>query len=184
MSQGFVRPGRAADVDAIAEIQSRTWQAAYASVLPRAALNEATGSEAKQQWRAGWNDAVTNPPSKRHAVLVATGAADGAPDDTVTGFAAVGPAEDADCLPATDGELLTLLVDPEYGRQGHGSRLLAAVADHLRAHGFVTAVSWVFADDAVTRRFLLSAGWDFDGAHRDLDMGEPVRQLRMHTSLT
>jgi hypothetical protein len=29
-----------------------------------------------------------------------------------------------------------------------------------------------------------SAGWAPDGAARDLDMGEPVRQIRLHTDIT
>lgn len=178
MADRFVRTARAEDAESIARIQVRTWRAAYSDVLPWPALEEATGTAAEQRWQSAWAEAVTEPPSKRHAVLVAT---DGG---TVVGFAALEPASDPDCLPATDAELLTLLVDPDSGRLGHGSRLLAASADHLRAHGFVTAVTWVFVDDAVSRSFLESAGWGFDGAHRDLDMGEPVRQLRMHTSLT
>lgn len=178
MADRFVRPAHADDVAAIARIQVRTWRWGYGDVLPGPALEEATGQAAEEQWRANWEEAVTEPPSKRHAVLVATD------DGEVAGFAALEPATDADCLPATDAELLTLLVDAEAGRRGHGSRLLAACADHLRAHGFVTVVTWIFADDAVTRSFLESAGWGFDGAHRDLEMGEPVRQLRLHTSLT
>lgn len=178
MTDRFVRPARDSDADAITRIQVRAWRRGYADILPRAALEEATGTAAEKQWRANWSEAISAPPSKRHAVLVATDGGE------AQGFAALEPAEDADCLPATDAELLALLVDPEAGRRGHGSRLLAASADHLRAHGFVTAVTWVFADDSVSRTFLESAGWGFDTAHRDLDMGEPVRQLRMHTSLT
>lgn len=178
MADRYVRPADPEDATAIARIQVRTWRSAYGDILPRPALDEATGRAAEEQWRANWQGAVAEPPSKRHAVLVATDGGE------VAGFAALEPATDADCLPATDAELLTQLVDPDAGRRGHGSRLLSACADHLRAHGFVTVVTWIFADDAVTRSFLESAGWGFDGAHRDLEMGEPVRQLRMHTSLT
>lgn len=179
MTDSFVRPANVDDAGPVAHIQVRAWSAGYRDVLPARALAEATGEEAHRRWRDQWTEAITHPPSKRHAVLTAVDE-HGDP----VGFAALEPATDQDCLPATDAELLTLLVDPDNGRRGHGSRLLAAVADHLRAHGFVTAVTWIFADDAVTRRFLESAGWGFDGAHRDLDMGTNVRQLRLHTSLT
>lgn len=178
MADMFVHSAQPGDAAMIARIQVRTWRAAYREVLPSPALDEATSPAAEQQWQHNWQEAIAHPPSKRHAVLVAT------ESDRVVGFAAIEPAGDSDCLPATDAEMLTLLVDPEAGRRGHGSRLLAAAADHLRAHGFVTAVTWIFADDAVTRSFLESAGWGFDSAHRDLDMGELVRQLRLHTSLT
>lgn len=193
MADGFVRVALPDDADAIARLQVETWRAAYAGILPAAALAEATGDAAQRRWGEAWTAAISEPPSKRHAVLVAvegtgsredSGISGGNEPDEPVGVAALEPATDADALPATDAELLTLLVAPAYGRRGHGSRLLAASADHLRAHGFVAALTWVFADDGVSRAFLESAGWGFDNAHRDLDMGEPVRQLRMHTALT
>jgi GNAT superfamily N-acetyltransferase len=81
-------------------------------------------------------------------------------------------------------ELITLLVDPLHARAGHGSRLLAATADLLREDGFTTLTSWVFEGDEVTRTFLGSAGWAPDGTARTLDMGEPVRQIRLHTDIS
>jgi GNAT superfamily N-acetyltransferase len=77
-----------------------------------------------------------------------------------------------------------LLVEPRWGRRGHGSRLLAAAVDMWRADGFTRAVAWAFANDTAYQRFLASAGWQPDGAVRALDMdGMLVTQLRLHTTL-
>ena len=99
-------------------------------------------------------------------------------------FAASGPATDDGLDPTTTVELLTLLVEPRWGRRGHGSRLVAASVEHWRGAGFSTAVAWAFERDAATRGFLTGSGWEPDGSARGLDTGARVqRQLRFHTDL-
>ncbi|MFC0038990.1 GNAT family N-acetyltransferase [Actinomadura rayongensis] len=171
-----VRPARRADAAAIAEIQVRSWRNGYRELLPAAVLAEVTGDAAQAAWRERWAESITGPPSPRHRVLVAVA------EGLVTGFAAHGPAEDAGGDPSV-AELLALHVDPLHTRAGHGSRLLAATADVLREDAVTTLLTWAFEGDTVLRGFLVSAGWAPDGAARTLDMGEPVRQVRLHTAL-
>jgi GNAT superfamily N-acetyltransferase len=81
-------------------------------------------------------------------------------------------------------EIATLLVEPRWGRRGHGSRLLAAVADLARATGAGRLQSWLVESDRVSAGFLESAGWAPDGWARTLDTGgPPLRELRWHTVL-
>ncbi|QXJ26897.1 GNAT family N-acetyltransferase [Actinomadura graeca] len=177
MADVGVRPARRADAAAVADIQVRAWRQGYRDLLPAGVLDRVTGAEALAAWRQRWAEAAASPPSPRHRLLVAVAA------DLVVGFAAHGPAEDADLDPAVTAELVALLVDPLHGRAGHGSRLLAASADLLREDGFATLITWAFEDDEVMRTFLGSAGWAPDGTARTLDMGEPVRQIRLHTDI-
>src|SRR4051812_23388519 len=125
MADVGVRPARREDADAVARIQVRAWLAGYQDVVPTAALAEMTSPQALATWRERWAEAAAAPPSPRHRLLVAVEA------DTIMGFAAYAPAEDPDHDPATTAELVTLLVDPDRGRAGHGSRLLAATVDLL-----------------------------------------------------
>ncbi|TMR06770.1 GNAT family N-acetyltransferase [Actinomadura soli] len=178
MADVGVRPARRADAAAVADIQVRAWRQGYRDLLPAAVLAEVTGPAALEVWRDKWTEAATAPPSPRHRLLVAVAS------DLVVGFAAHAPAEDPDLDPAGTAELITLLVDPPHARAGHGSRLLAATADLLREDGFATLTTWTFEDDEVTRTFLGSAGWAPDGTARTLDMGEPVRQIRLHTDIS
>jgi GNAT superfamily N-acetyltransferase len=77
-----------------------------------------------------------------------------------------------------------LLVEPRWGRRGHGSRLLAACTDLWRSNGFTSAVAWAFADDEAMRAFLEGAGWAPDGTSRALDVDDLlVPQVRLHTGL-
>lgn len=179
MADASVRPARAADVPRIAETQTNTWRIAYRSMLPAGVVDAITPAAAE----ASWGRAVSSPPSPRHHVLVATEA------DHVVGFVAFTPAEPADAehLPESAGAvaiILTLLVEPRWGRRGHGSRLLAATVDFLREENVTEAVTWVLADDAASRAFYGSAGWAADGYVRDLDTGPSrVREIRMRVSL-
>lgn len=169
MADVSVRPARPADAERVARVQLSTWRTAYSALLPAQALDVP-----EVQAAALWLGAVESPPTPRHRLLVAM------ERDELVGFAASGPAEES----ADAAELLTLLVEPRWGRRGHGSRLVAASVDSWRADGFATALTWAWEGDPATRSFLTSSGWEPDGAVRGLDTGEGVqRQLRFHTDL-
>ena len=173
-----VRPARAADDEAIARVQLVTWATAYRGLLPAAVLDDWDAVAAADAWRR----AVTAPPTPEHGLLVAL---DG---EVVVGYAAFGPAEPGSDEEPTPGgptvEVDALLVEPRWGRRGHGSRLLAAVVDVVSARGVVGLRIWLPEDDTVTARFLGGAGWAPDGWTRTLDAGTSlIRQLRWHTTL-
>jgi GNAT superfamily N-acetyltransferase len=173
-----VRPARPDDAGEIARIQVVTWRTAYRALLPSAVLDDWDADGATVSWRA----AVASPPTPGHGVLVAL------ERNTVVGFAAFAPAELAGgesgdpAGPTT--ELSTLLVEPRWGRRGHGSRLLAAVADVARGGGAARLQVWLPETDTVSAAFYESAGWAPDGWARTLDTGaEPLREIRWHALL-
>ena len=176
MADVSVRPANSADVPEIARIQIDTWRAAYTSVLPAPVLEALSTDDAVQSWAV----AIEEPPSPRHHVLVAQ------EQDWLVGFAALAPAyelEEGDPDPATTAQLGPLLVEPRWGRRGHGSRLLAAAVDHARADGMDRAITWIPTGDATSLAFFRSAGWETDGYARALDTGfGEVRELRLHVS--
>ncbi len=176
MADRSVRLAWADDAPAIAVVQARAWQRSYADLLPAAVRDEVDADAFAQTWR----QAIARPPSARHRVLVAL------ERNTVVGFAATAPSDDPDAEPA-DGEVVALHVDPEATGAGHGSRLVAAAADTMRADGFSQARVWVIAGDDAVRAFLEPAGWAADGAHRQLDLTgdgtSTLRQIRLHTDL-
>lgn len=176
------------DAGEIARIQLETWRIAYASQLPDGAL-DGVGTEAAA---ARWSEAVTQPPTPAHRVLVAYERIGDGPATTV-GFAATTPADPADVevpngadlhAPATTVAIPALVVEPRWGRRGHGSRLLAAVVDLARADGAEYAVTWVLSGDTASQSFYASAGWQPDGTVRELSAnGDLVREVRLHASL-
>jgi GNAT superfamily N-acetyltransferase len=184
MALGFVRPARPGDAEDIARIQLTTWRTAYRRMFPPhvlANLDEAYLAR-------GWTEAITETPSPRHRVLIAV--EQGESTSTTVGFAAGGPPDDQALAPdeeplADDVAAITdLLIEPRWGRRGHGSRLLAASVDLWREDGFKSAVAWVYDADAAMRKFFTSTGWEPDGVTRALDVDDMlVPQLRMHTRL-
>jgi GNAT superfamily N-acetyltransferase len=106
----------------------------------------------------------------------------------LVGFAAYGPAElTAGEFPDPAGptaEVSTLLVEPRWGRRGHGSRLLAAVADLAVAGKSARLQVWLPEADRVSAAFYESAGWAPDGWARTLDTGSgTLREVRWHALL-
>jgi GNAT superfamily N-acetyltransferase len=177
MADVSVRPARPDDAAEIGRIQVETWRTAYADILPAAVLDGISVEDAA----ATWGTAITDPPDGRHHVLVAL------EQEWRVGFVALGPADDLepdDPEPATTLALAVILVEPRWGRRGHGSRLLAAAVDHARGDGMTRAVIWIPEGDAASREFLISAGWAPDGLARALDTGAgELREIRLHTSL-
>ncbi|MFE9693200.1 GNAT family N-acetyltransferase [Micromonospora sp. NPDC005806] len=185
MALGYVRPARPEDAGEIARLQLATWRVAYRRILPRHVLDNLDEAYLVRRWSA----AVQEPPSGAHRVLVAVEQAE---QSYLVGFAASGPAdaealapgEPADALADGVAAVTDLLVEPRWGRRGHGSRLLAATVDGWREDGFTRAVAWAFDADAATRKFLTSTGWEPDGAARALDVDDMlVPQLRLHVAV-
>ena len=171
-----VRVAWADDAGAVAALQVRAWEATYAGLLPAETLSLDVDATART-----WAAALRSPGDARNRVLVAL------ERNRVVGYAVVSPAADPDCDPLADAELLELVVDPGERGKGHGSRLLHAVVDTLRADRFSRAVTWTVADADELRRFLTDAGWAADTAHRELDLDgtgtTTVKQVRLHTGL-
>lgn len=124
-----------------------------------------------------WEQAITDPPSDRHAVLSAVD------EGTVVGFAALSPTrpEPLDAAASAveaegDGqtavvEITALEVPTENGREGHGSRLLAAATDLAREQGATAVQMWVLAGDGAHTSFLNGAGFAPTGLRRTIEVG-------------
>lgn len=177
MAIAVVRPATPEDVDEIVRIQADTWATAYGGLVPAAAIDGLRSPAAREAWTAavGVGDG--------HHVLVA------AEGEWTVGFCAaaraVAPegavAPTAPTLgPEAWAEISALLVEPRWGRRGHGGRLLAAAAEALRAEGARYGLAWVPEADAASRGFYTRAGWAPDGTVRVLDTGEgELREVRL-----
>jgi GNAT superfamily N-acetyltransferase len=182
MADVSVRPAHGADAGEIARIQLSTWQIGYKAVLPAAVLEQLSQPQAQSEAEQSWLAAVTQPPTPRHHVLVAL------EKETLVGFVALAPADElAGAHPDTGTTTLVgpLLVEPRWGRRGHGSRLLAAAIDHARSDAMTAALIWLPEGDHISIGFFTAAGWAPDGYARAFDTGAgQLREVRLHTSLT
>ncbi len=188
MADANVRPARHQEAGEVARIQRASWGRAGSAVVPASVLDRLVSDEVVSRWA----DTIQAPPTPGHHVLVAR------ERDTIVGVVAFGPAEEAD-TPVENGpkeiatgqsdigptgEIATLLVEPRWGRRGHGSRLLAATVDMARTDVVVQLITWVPENDVTARTFFASAGWAEAGCIRTLDAdGTPLREVCLHTSI-
>jgi ribosomal protein S18 acetylase RimI-like enzyme len=171
-----VRLAWPAEASDIAVLQRRSWAVQWPAELAELMLASVSLADMVDTWR----QAIERPPEAAFRVLAAT---DG---QRVVGFATTMPSQDEDAERGKDGAIDQFVVDPAAQHQGHGSRLLNACADTLRADGFDHASCWVNASDDALRRFLTVAGWAADRATREIgpeDESVRLKQVRLHTSL-
>ncbi|MFD9699513.1 GNAT family N-acetyltransferase [Lentzea sp. NPDC059081] len=175
MADAGVHLATAADLSEIVRIHRETWRLAYAELLPGDVLDALDTDEA-------WSLAVG-----QGAVLKATEGewtvgfvvAGKAPDDEVADADGTLPAD------AATTALVSVLVEPRWGRRGHGTRLVAEVARKLRESGATKGIAWVPEADKASRNFYERLGWTGDGTVRTLDAGgRPLREIRVSGDLT
>ena len=170
-----VRLALPAESQQIAAMQRRAWS--ESGDRATAVLLSSIDLEAMAE---AWLGAITRPPEARFRVLVAVA------EGRVVGVATTLPSQDPDADQASDGAIDELIVDPTARHRGHGSRLVNACVDTLRADGFGRVCHWLRSDDDVRRVFLTEAGWAPDGAHREIgsdDNAIRVKQIRLHTAI-
>ena len=161
-----VRTARATDADAVGAVQAQLWRSAYGMFLSPQLLDQFTPEAFAQVWA----ESLSSPPSPLHRLLVATQGVD------LVGFVAIGPSQ----YDGT-GEILIGGVLQSHRRSGHGSRLLNAAVDTLRAGDFGQVEAWVLALDAQTLEFAEQAGLSADGAWREraLPGDSAAREVRL-----
>ncbi len=177
MADASVRTGRPNDAPAIGAVQAMVFRSAYADVVPDSVRMQFD----PDQFASAWRGAMANPPSAAHRVMVACAG------EQVVGFAALGPTADTDeGVPDRCGEVLVLAIHADARRSGHGSRLLNASGDTLRANDCAAVLTWVLAADEETRAFCTVSGLTPDGAWRERVVGpdgETAREVRLVASL-
>ncbi|MGW6934823.1 N-acetyltransferase family protein [Lentzea sp. NPDC054927] len=175
MADAGVQLATAADLSEIVRIHRETWRLAYAELLPPEVLDTLDADEA-------WALAVQS-----GAVLKAT------EGDWTVGFVVASKAPDEEVAKA-DGSLpedaattalLSVLVEPRWGRRGHGTRLVAEACERLKQSGATRGIAWVPEADKASKSFYERLGWTGDGTVRTLDAGgRPLREVRMSGPLT
>ena len=186
-----VRPAVPGDERAIAALQWGAWRALLTGEeLAAQGLSE-------ERLRAGWEVALSSPRPASAALVVAlhgnsvVGFALAGPDDeagAVRGQAGVAggppgavrgqaapaggppgaaPVQTGGAPAAVPTQIYELVVEPRFCRSGHGSRMLAAVADLV---GGAIRV-WIDARDEARQRFFSSAGFAPAGAGRTIGDG-------------
>ena len=169
-----VRPATLDDSERIADIHVRTWQAAYAGVMPQDFLDDLDIDARTAMWRRAI-DGGTLP----GAIFLAE------VDSEVVGFIAVGRYRQSEGGPdPAVGEVFAIYVAAEHWSTRAGHALMRAAVDHFTDHGVAEIRLWVLADNPRARRFYERFGYVADGETRIEDIAadypgaRPVDELR------
>lgn len=130
-----IREATVADAPAIGEVHVRSWQAAYAGLIPDDFLARLSAQARAESWARLIGEGSR--------VLVAE------EDGVVAGFAAYG-----------DGRLYALYLLPEYWGRGLGRALHDRVVGELPGD---SVVLWVLSTNERAKAFYVRQGWVDDG---------------------
>jgi GNAT superfamily N-acetyltransferase len=178
-----VHPAEPSDIAHIDRIQRSVWEVGYAQLLPTE-LRDALAALDPADTARTWEQTRTHGPAR---LFVAT------EGNWTVGFCSAGFAPDDEladqhgALPddaATVALVGSLVVEPRWGRRGHGGRLVATATHALRNAGATRGIAWILDGDTVSRSFYARIGWHPDGIARTLDAaGHPLREIRLAGAL-
>lgn len=141
-----VRPALPSDLYELAFIHSNSCIHTYAKFLPATFLE-------KRYAHANQLDYFARNLQKRPERQILVGV--DLDYNNVLGFIDVGPSGE-DCV----GKVNSLFVGPKYMHHGIGSCLLHTGEQWLMAHGYKSAILWVFSENGQARKFYQKAGWE------------------------
>jgi ribosomal protein S18 acetylase RimI-like enzyme len=179
VSEVLLREARPGDEPAVAELHVRSWQEAYAELMPAEFLAGLDPGERAGRYRFGATDTggpttvlaiageegAEGDPSLTNCGEVRSGSPSAPSAEGLLGFVTFGESRDEDARGL--GEIYALYVDPSRHRGGVGRRLMEEARRRLAEDGFGEAILWVLQGNERAAGFYEREGWRRDGATRE-----------------
>lgn len=165
-----VRPAVSTDIPMMARLQAASIAGTVAAVLGAEAGARVQEGISESEIALTWQQALNQPLAETQGILVAQ------EDDDPVGFTAfiaqeAPEDEDGGAVPLNSAQILAFEVAEGKQRQGHGSRMLTAVADFARDAELPGMVVWIVGEDEARVKFFQESGFAPAGARRTLDTG-------------
>jgi ribosomal protein S18 acetylase RimI-like enzyme len=134
----FILPAGPVDAEAVAHVQRKSWAATYAKQLSPMSLARAEAAWDAPHWRHsleridGRSFTLVLANQRGIAGFGTAGRRRGRPDPLVGKY---------------DSEIYMLYLLPRFQGQGHGGRLMTALASALKARGSKSALVWALASN-------------------------------------
>lgn len=159
----LIRRAEARDAPAMADVHTRTWQAAYEHIFGRERL-------------ASIDSAQRVAIAERSVAAGGTAVAE--LDGRIVGYVVIGSSSDVE----GEGELFMIYVLPEAWGTGAGRALMDEGKAMLRERG-PAATLYVLEDNPRARRFYEREGWTLDGVRKTgMFLGIEVAEVRYRIS--
>ncbi len=161
-----IRVATEGDAADIARVHVRSWQEAYAGIVPDAYLASLDADARVAQWRTYLREG----PREEIRTWVALAG------DRIVGFVTVGPSRDEDAGRG-DHEIFSIYLDPGIWGHGVARDLMRSVIGEVGSATTITL--WVLADNERARHFYRRHGFQADGVERYDDIGgESLLEVR------
>jgi GNAT superfamily N-acetyltransferase len=152
----LIRRAAPGDGPAVADVEVRSWRAAYPGIVPQDHLDAMD----VQQRGARWSDWIAGAARPGAGLLLAE---DGGGAVAFACFAPVGESGEEAGGAGGPAELEAFFSVPEVWGSGVNRRLIADVHRAVAGAGYTEAVLWVLRDNPRARRFYAAHGWEADG---------------------
>lgn len=162
----LIRKATLSDAPDMANILMRSWEAAYAGIIPDEAIREKNAGRP-----AMWQKTLSG---EHHNYIALDG-------DTPAGLMGLCPSRDDDLSPALRplvGEVGAIYLHPDFWDRGYGREMMAFALDTLGRQGFSVITLWVLEENTRARRFYEKCGFYFDGTQKEIVIGKPLVEVR------
>lgn len=139
-----IRPANVEDAREIAEVDVRTWQAAYPGIVPA----EYLASLSIEKYEAMWHECIVNATPQ---LLVAT------ERGRIVGWIAFGPSRDPGAA-ADVAEIWAIYVDAAHWGRGAGRSLWLRAQRMMRDQGYASVGLWAFPENVRAGGFYRGLG--------------------------
>lgn len=169
-----IRRALPADAADMAEILSRSWEAAYKNIIPAEYISE------KNATRLALFRRIVTGEDTGHCVIEKGGKS--------IGIMWVGTPKqeshvDTDDIDDSFYELHSLYIHPDFWRQGIGSEAMEFAVSRARSAGKRNIILWVFAENTGAISFYEKCGFTADGAYKLYNCGRELKAIRMRLAL-
>lgn len=155
----LIRPIRDVDAEAMGRVHAKVWHETYDGIISSATLENVSPRRLAELWThyADQGDEI------RHAAALV--------DGEIIGFAASGPARDAEAPAAREFYFVYLL--DSWHRKGIGRKLFDAVVDDGEP-----LYLWLAEQYPGARTFYEKRGFHIDGKRDEIFLGETITEVR------
>jgi len=168
MSNITIRLAIPADAPDMAEVCKRSWEAAYAGIIPDDYIREKNAGRPALFARI-----ITDENNTQHVIQA---------DGKTVGIMGIDSPRDKD-LGSEVYELQSIYLHPDCYRQGIGAQAMEFVSSVARNLGKTAITVWLLADNLNARAFYEKCGFTADGSSREKEYGKMLTSIRMRKEL-
>lgn len=164
-----IRLAAPADAPDMAEIHSRSWEAAYRDIIPAEYIRRKNATR-----RERWNRILTEGNTTQYVIQV---------ENKTVGILCVVPTPQDEDADSNTGELEGIYLHPYYYRKGIGRQAMEFAFEKVRGFGKTVITLWVFAENTNSIQFYETCGFIPDGKTKTYDCGKIMQCIRMRKTL-